>query len=264
MALPVPGGKLSSSDPEAGVSAVDEVTVLVTGFGPFRDEFPVNPSFLIADSLPPLLNAIAGSPVSVRILIHPHPVRVAYKDVRELVPRLLGSKDAKFDIVLHIGMASGRDYYSIELQGHRDGYDKNADVDEKTPAADDGATFWPDCDPVLQTSFAFDGLWRKWQSNLLGMAAFDKVMVDVDARPSEDPGHYLCDFIYYSSLAWYFRKGPDGRDGERPVMFLHVPADSSPVDIERGRGVAVGLIRALADNWSVRKRGSGSAGPLKG
>lgn len=77
-------------------------------------------------------------------MIHPEPIKVAYKDVRELVPKLW-AKDGelkgygeekegdeergqenrgmnKIDYMIHIGMATGRKWYSIERKGHRDGY----------------------------------------------------------------------------------------------------------------------------------------------
>ena len=67
---------------------------------------------------------------------------------------------------------------------------------------------------------------------------------DVDARPSNDAGHYLCDFIYYASLAHFYKAG-----GERPVMFLHVPGEAEEEDIERGREVAIALIRGMVGTW---------------
>ncbi|OAA68649.1 pyroglutamyl peptidase type [Niveomyces insectorum RCEF 264] len=85
----------------------DEFTVLVTGFGPFRSEYPKNPSWEIARDLPaylppkskpalgPAVAAAAAAAVRtddslppVRIVVYPEPVRVNYQVVRKLVPRL--------------------------------------------------------------------------------------------------------------------------------------------------------------------------------
>lgn len=65
---------------------------------PFREQYPVNPSYEIAkglpDYLPPLRAKDPGSraaPVDVpgvRIRVHPAPIRVSYAVVRELVPSL--------------------------------------------------------------------------------------------------------------------------------------------------------------------------------
>lgn len=72
--------------------------------------------------------------------------------------------------------------------------------------------------------------------------------MDEDLRPSDDPGRYLCDFIYYTSMVEYWRRDHEGR---RPVMFLHVPAGNTEEDLERGRKVVMGLIEALV--WSLSK-----------
>ena len=63
-----------------------------------------------------------------------------------------------------------------------------------------------------------------------------------DLRPSNNAGHYLCDFTYYACVFEYWRREPRG---QRPCMFLHVPSGLEEEDIERGREVALGLIIAL-------------------
>lgn len=70
----------------------------------------------------------------------------------------------------------------------------------------------------------------------------------VDARVSEDAGRYLCDFIYYSSLAELTKKKE-----ERRVMFFHVPADCDEEAIQKGVNMTLNLIRALVDSDRVRK-----------
>ena len=76
---------------------------------------------------------------------------------------------------------------------------------------------------------------------------------DIDVRPSGDAGRYLCDFIYYSSLAELWK-----RDEERRVVFLHVPVESDELSIARGREVLIELIRAL-----VQSRKMGRAAQLQ-
>lgn len=87
---------------------------------------------------------------AVRIRKHPEPIRVNYQVVRELVPKLWDGegessgeegnsttdgeekkkKKPKIDLMLHLGMAGPRPYYTIERLGHRDGY-RGRDVDEE-------------------------------------------------------------------------------------------------------------------------------------
>lgn len=70
----------------------------------------------------------------------------------------------------------------------------------------------------------------------------------VDLRISEDPGRWLCDFVYFSSLAHLEKKGE-----ERRVAFLHVPVESDEKGIQTGISVTIELIRALLDSAKFKK-----------
>lgn len=70
----------------------------------------------------------------------------------------------------------------------------------------------------------------------------------MDLRISEDAGRYLCDFIYFSSLATLYKQ-----KRERKVVFLHVPAEASERNIAQGRELAVNLIRSLVESEVARK-----------
>lgn len=65
----------------------------------------------------------------------------------------------------------------------------------------------------------------------------------MDVRPSEDAGRYLCDFIYYSSLARLWK-----RHEKRRVVFFHVPVDSDQESLLEGKEVTIALIRALVQS----------------
>ena len=116
---------------------------------PFRDEYPVNPSWEIAKGLPEYLppsrakdpssrdSTSSASARAVRIMVHPEAVPVSYVGVRALVPTLWGDEDddeddassrSSADVAVHIGMASARPTYGIERLAHRTGY-KSPDVD---------------------------------------------------------------------------------------------------------------------------------------
>jgi len=225
----------------------DEITVLVTGFGPFRAQYPVNPSWEIAKNLPPFLPppkhnapAITEHP-PVRILVHPEQVRVAYTSVRELVPKLWEGR--KIDHMIHIGMASGRRFYSIERRGHRDDY-LMRDVDDRLLGdgerrREEGDNWvWNGVPDELLTSANIDDVWRRWRAAL----------PNVDIRISEDAGRYLCDFIYFSSLAYLYKK-----EEERRVIFLHVPVESDDISVRRGVDITIELIRALVQSGKMKK-----------
>jgi len=252
----------------------EEITVLVTGFAPFRPQNPLNPAWEIAHSLPPFLpqsattTTLGRASPKVRILVHPEPIKVAYKAVRELVPQLWENGgeggEKKIDYLIHIGMATGRKWYSIERKGHRDGYDmKDVDgevcedggrekVEEEAKDVEENANsrtakwLWEGLPAEIETSIDVDDVWKRWRISL----------PNHDLRISNDAGRYLCDFIYYSSLAELTK-----RDEKRRVLFLHVPLEADKEAISNGVQVTCELIRGIVA--SGRLKGLGELGSIK-
>ncbi|TQW00267.1 hypothetical protein V2A60_001368 [Cordyceps javanica] len=242
-------------------SGQDEYTILVTGFGPFRDEFPVNPSWEIARRLPAYLpslrpeypgarlgrgdSATADMP-PVRILVHPEAIHVAYKNVRGLVPSFWDGEynGQRIDACVHIGMAGARPQYALERLAHRTGY-KTADVsgeflEDEQPGRHDENWIWHGLPDELESAYDIPNVYLRWK---------ELSSPDMDLRISEDPGRYLCDFIYYSSLATLYKQQRPGK-----VCFLHVPSDASDAAVERGRELAVNLIRSIAESEIAERR----------
>lgn len=142
----------------------------------------MNPSWEIAKALPPFLppskprtttasgsSVVADLPKPVRIVVHPEPVRVAYKTVRPLVPRLWEAR--KIDYMVHIGMASGRNYYSVERRGHRDGYamkdvDNELLEDDERRAREGENWIWDGLPEELLSDNNIDDVWRMWSTAL--------------------------------------------------------------------------------------------------
>lgn len=227
------------------------VTVLVTGFAPFQDRFPINPSYEITRLLPKVLPNTTVNGRRVEIVPYVTPIRVCYSEVRSLVPALLGSLHDAVDLVLHIGMASGRHYYSAEMYAHREGYSKNKDVDGEFLSPDDGITNFKDCPLIMTTALDCDDILRKWRLNLTSGSGSSLASPE-DCILSEDAGNYLCDYIYFNSLAWCGRRSgrlDGGKASDRPVLFLHVPAESDPAMLEKGQQVVMALIEAMVENW---------------
>ncbi|KOS18972.1 Pyroglutamyl-peptidase 1 [Escovopsis weberi] len=210
----------------------DELTVLVTGFGYLPPLRAKDPSSREAVDLPP-----------VRILVHPEPIRVSYKVVRNLVPSLWEGPHgpAEIDFVIHIGMAGPRPVYQIEHKAHRTGYN-SLDVD--------GLGLEDERDGMHGEDWVWNGLPDEIPTDLDIVDVYKRWMLhsarDMDLRISEDPGRYLCDFIYYSSLAHLLKK-----NRERKVLFLHVPAMASKQDISNGLELTINLIRSIAESLSA-------------
>ena len=154
-----------------------------------------------------------------------------------LVPKLLGRSDPKPDIILHLGLAAGRHYYTLERQSPRGPYTRKRDVDGHVCSPEENKAMWETCPNVLKPTFNCDDVWCRWQKHLQSVEG-------VVTKPSDDPGNYMCAFIYYASMAWFWKRGAE----ERPVMFLHVPDCPTEEDVEVGRQVTMGLIRALVES----------------
>ena len=192
----------------------------------------------------------------VRILFHPEPIRVNYRAVRGLVPSLWRrdhrdgedfGQGKRIDVVIHIGMAGPQLQYSLEKLGHRDGYGKYKDVDNE-PCGDEerrekeGSEWvWDGCPDRLETDFDTEDVLRRWRKHCPAHRHYLKM--------STDAGHFLCDFIYFSSLAYLYK-----RNEQRRVVFLHVPSDGSEEALERGREVVVKLIRSLVESELEREK----------
>ncbi|KAI9808924.1 MAG: hypothetical protein M1827_007149 [Pycnora praestabilis] len=273
-----------------------EVTVLVTGFSPFSS-YLTNTSWSIASRLPTNLSSTPIHPTPIRILTPSSPIRVSYTSVLATLPQIY-KQHPDVDIVLHIGMAGGRNYYTLETKARRDGYEMK-DVDGRVLGDGDGeddirwrgrVKEWEECPEVLESEFDTEDVWRRWVSAVpdrrgggtklhgsikflgcveLGLCILSDTIRPVktntvydlqgmDLRPSADAGRYLCEFTYYASLARYYQAQSD-HQGDKPVMFLHVPADHSEQALQRGKDVAIGLTRALVESRRLGRRAKASS-----
>ncbi|RAR07270.1 peptidase C15, pyroglutamyl peptidase I-like protein [Stemphylium lycopersici] len=227
------------------------VTVLVTGFGPFLAKVPKNSSWDIASTLPSIIPTSANNPTPIHIHVHHEPIRVAYDTVFKLVPKLLPPTNPIYpvpEIILHIGLAAGRNYFAIEQGAQGRGYGRIPDVDGRRFDDFTAEKHFPSAKypSKLTTSFDTADVLARWKANL-GYTSVNGATVGEglpDVRISSDAGNFLCGFIYYNSLAHYFSIKED----ERPVIFMHVPdLSSSEEKLREGWEVAVTLIRALVE-----------------
>ncbi|KAK4673209.1 hypothetical protein QC763_109800 [Podospora pseudopauciseta] len=258
----------------SGGEEEETINVLITGFAPFRTDFPINPSWEIAKSLPEYLpppptpfrgipghvpppgtatGTIPPNPTNppiplpkVRLLVHPSPIHVGYRAVRNLVPSLwhLDSPSTpKIDLAVHIGMAGPRGFYSIERRAHKSNYtmgdvDNNllSDLDDESDPHP-----WQDLPEELLSDLDMEDVLQRWRDHSPPYS---------DLRISEDAGHYLCDFIYYSSLAHLVKNNPHER---KRVVFLHVPSEASPAWVKVGRELCLSLVRGMVESEVVRR-----------
>lgn len=174
------------------------------------------------------------------------PIRVNYETVREMVPSFWDApyQGHKIDIAIHIGMAGPRPQWVIERRGHRTGY-KALDVDgqflkDERSGMRGEDWIWHDMPEQIATDLDLQDILMRWQS---------RSPMELDLRISEDAGNYLCDFIYYSSLAHLLKQ-----ERARKVVFFHVPADASDKNLAYGRELIENLVRSVVESEVSRKR----------
>lgn len=134
---------------------------------PFLDRFPKNSSWEIASILPALIPASSGNPTPIHIHVHHEPIRVAYKNVVDIVPKLL-TTTPKPDVVLHIGLAASRRFFAIEQGAHSRGYGKTNDVDGELFPDSEAEKVFPDSQypSVLHTGFDTEDVVSRWRTSL--------------------------------------------------------------------------------------------------
>jgi len=194
----------------------------------------------------------------VRLLVYPEAVRVNYEVVRGLVPRLWSGEATpgplptsepprRIDYAIHIGMAGPALHYCLEQRGDRDGYalpdvDRQLLGDEKRHEELGEDWIWHNVPHELDTDIDVEDVMRRWKAHSpvsclthltpsqslsplvwklgwLKWIATPLPQDNSDLRISKDAGRYLCDFIYFSSLAYLWQ----ARQFRR-VVFLHVPS----------------------------------------
>jgi len=167
--------------------------VLLTGFGPFPG-VSENPSGWLAETL-------AGTQSHAWDL-HSAVLPTEWDAVAALAPRL--HAELQPHVMIHFGVSARSTGLQIERVAHNDA----------EPRADArGAK--PDCRTI-----AADGVARlETRLPVNALAAHLRAQGHA-ARASQSCGRYLCNFLYYQSLAWAHREGGD-------ALFVHVPLTQS-------------------------------------
>lgn len=184
--------------------------------------------------------------------------------MRALLPKILEDfardhNGTRPDLTVHIGIAPNRRWYAVETRAFRDNY-RITDIDEKL-GYDDGEKIWKEKGlPAVMYPLPVDAdraseakgseytghyqvtpfppnrhFLQTWQSN---------APPGTDVRISDDAGRYMCEFIFYSSLALAYEE-------RRPqsVMFMHIPSATDDASLKLGAEAAVALIKSAVTCW---------------
>lgn len=212
------------------------------------------------------------APREIRIHVHPEPIKVSYATIRRQLPVIIdefarNNSGSRPDLILHIGIASTRKYYSVETQAHRDNY-RIPDVEGRS-GYNDGEKIWrgnglplvlfpgpaeipPEIETNQDSNDAETSFFSKPALEISPYPANEHFLqvwnsyspAETDLRLSSDAGRYLCEFIFYSSLSHCFQEGRD-----RSVIFYHVPVETDAESLDKGTKVAVALIKSMVKCW---------------
>jgi pyroglutamyl-peptidase len=266
--------KLTSSDKS------DTFNVLLTGYGPFCSAKDVNPSWeavkLVAErgrdfdvsvahcSNPGLDTRMLSVTKKVHIDICFMPVEYAAVINKVPVfhgreaprPRSRGDEIDQFDpsrqyyLFLHVGQGRPGGI-KIETRGFGHGY-KKEDFASKLPPpvvrGEQDSLGYPlaeavalDGDDSLRTTIDTGSLAER----------LSQAHPDISIARSDDAGRYLCDFIFFASLAEAIMAARRGEHKGRPlakVLFVHVSPPDQPLSISQVADVLQSLIAALCES----------------
>ncbi|KAG0128283.1 hypothetical protein HOY82DRAFT_30109 [Tuber indicum] len=233
------------------------ITVYLTGFGPFRTHTH-NSSWAIISSFQPR-TTISTETHTITLLPHPHWLKVSYSTVTSEVPRLHTATDVTFDYILHVGLGRAGEY-RLERRAFEEGY-VFGDVDGKLPDEADAAP-----DKGIMQSESAEG--REPGGREFGCALDVRWIVEegvqrfqpeetpdeeLPIKVSDDAGRFLCEFTYYTSLKAACEKEGNGKLKSEKVLFMHVPPLAKPFGIETGRRVLIEVVKAMVKAGEERK-----------
>ncbi|RVD88666.1 uncharacterized protein DFL_002843 [Arthrobotrys flagrans] len=248
--------------------------VYITGFGTFEN-IPINASYLVASSLPSVLpekyidhapSSVKSQHLQVSIIPHFEAVPVSYEKVTKLIPTLYQDLPG-VDLFVHIGVMPF-EYYRVEKRARKGSYgppegnpNGRADVDGKYPEGNEagGAARGKVPKEVREIWSGLDveGICKDLEN------AKKESTDDFEVpKVSTDAGLYLCEFIYYNSLAEsiyddeakYESEYPEPRPvtdptAETPLssraVFIHVPSHMTDEWLERSKETVQRIIGAI-------------------
>ncbi|XP_024066719.1 pyroglutamyl-peptidase 1-like protein [Terrapene carolina triunguis] len=186
-------------------------TVVVTGFGPFRQHL-INSSW---EAVKETSKLGLGENIDLHIMQLP----VAYQKAKELVCKIWGTLQPL--LTVHIGLASSsKAIIILEQCGKNKGY-KEMDVCGFCP--EDGCCLL-DGPEKIESTINMKTLWKN-----ISVEGIDIVF-------SRDAGRYICDYTYYTSLYY----------GNGKAAFIHVPPLSKLVTADfLGKALQIIILEML-------------------
>lgn len=204
------------------MSTMAAPSVLITGFGPFP-KMPSNPSAHLAEHLGRRLQTragLAGQIAEAQTAILP----TEWHTIAEALPPLLDAQ--KPDIALHFGVC--RAAHAIRIE--RSAFNATSRMKDAAGNHAGARKIIPDGPPRLDTALPTAALARLLRTR------------GHPALPSLSPGRYLCNALYYLSLAHA------ARQMRAPLtLFVHIPPTTAQGGIYSETGLADAAWHLLHD-----------------
>lgn len=194
------------------------IKILITAFGPFQN-ISINPSQVLLEKLKVDLQSISGIEFTFNVL------EVSYRAVDEFFYQL----SSTYDWIINMGVASNDRKPRIETIARNQVHGKDIyGFEHLSPIIDSSAS-------DLSTNFP----------NIIINRILDQF--DDEITLSTDAGSYLCNYIYYKSLANF-------RDNTK-VIFIHT-ADfgqrNDAVDLTRHAAIISALIQEIRTSTNTK------------
>jgi len=219
--------------------------VLVTGFGPFGS-YETNPSWLAVaplDDTTLSLSATVSSRSTPSINLSSLLVPVTYASVlSEIPPCHHQGKKKEYDLFVHVGVSPFPGIH-LETVARKTGY-RSPDADKQPPPRSTGSSGgglgkgYEEFEEVLRTSVDVEGI----------VTALREKGVPKDIRVSKDAGLFLCEFIFYASLA-ESQRSRSSNSPHAKVLFVHVPPEDDQASIDHATSVIQEVIQAIC--WGI-------------
>lgn len=194
--------------------------VVATGFGPFLHHSS-NPSWDVAEAVAEAL----PDGFDVRA----ERIDVTHRDAEQFAASV--DFDAGQVLMVHFGLAARREHLSLERFAHN----CRGNTPDESSNPDHLPYLKPGGPLALDTKLRLEELSARWQDD--GAAE----QTALQARVSRDVGNYVCNTLYYHSLAAVDAHRALG--GAAEALFVHVP----PMDPSRAKSVGSEFAKGLFD-----------------
>lgn len=182
-------------------------------------------------------------------------IRTEYSFARKYIRDLWTRYGNEVDLILHLGMADGWEWYALEHSAWKEGTIKKIDTgfgysDEREYylMRDDTGKTIKDLGPcpwnedVPKQLFTLEGLdinnLAQSTQKALNKHGHGK---EIEVRAHPDPGDYLCGFVAYESLAQAFTNGYTAK-----TLYCHVPGWLDEKSLENGKKFVCNLVSQIA------------------